>query len=179
MANYRKNYFCICEGQQETKLSYVEYDHAALFDYDFRKDRFKKSIEKCDKLMRDNAKKGKKKDAMKFYHAYSNVDFDLWMLLHKQDCRRTVTTTDAYKLDIRNAYGLAKDADIKDKKVIEGMLQQITLEDVKLAIQRAEKIRASKLPGDAQKVGDSICYDNPDLSIHEFVKMVLVDCGEM
>lgn len=123
MANYRKNYFCICEGQQKTmyldhlarllkkfpqrvvtfkhvendvlemKISYVEYDHAALFDYDFRKDRFKKSIEKCDKLMRDNAKKGKKKDA--------------------------------------------------------------------------------------QKVGDSICYDNPDLSIHEFVKMVLVDCGEM
>lgn len=209
MGMYRKSYYCICEGQQESmylkhiaslindfprkvvafkciegdvlemKVNYVEYDNVALFDHDLRKERFEKSIALCDKIMRDNAKKGKKKDAKKFYHAYSNLNFDLWMLLHKQNYSRMVSANDAYVADVRRAYGLVKDADIKDMKVIEAMLKQISLDDVKNAIGRAEKIRDAKLLEDGKKVGNSICYENPDLSIHEFLKCVLVDCGEM
>lgn len=208
MGMYRKSYYCICEGQQESmylnrlaslisdfprkvvafkcvegdvlemKVNYVEYDNVAFFDHDLRKNRFEESIRLCDKIMRDNAKKGKKKDAKKFYHAYSNLNFDLWMLLHKQNYNRIVTSNDSYVVDVRKVYGLAKDADIKDMKVIESILKQISLEDVKNAIERAEKIRNAKLPEDGKKIGNSVCYENPDLSIHEFLKCVLLDCGD-
>lgn len=208
MANYRKSYFCICDGQQETmylehvaklikdfprkvvsfkceegdvlekKLDYIEYDHAALFDHDGRDQRFVESILTCDRLMKNNSKKRKKKEAIKFYHAYSNLNFDLWLLLHKQDYAKTVIHNDSYIRDVRIAYGLKKDADIKDAGVIKTILEQIALEDVKQAICRAEKIRANKLEEDGKKAGNSVYYGNPDFSIHEFLKMVLVDSGD-
>lgn len=208
MANYRKTYFCICDGQQETmylahiakllkdfprkvidfkciegdvlnkKINYVEYDSVALFDHDGRVNRFEDSIELCDKIMRTNKKTGKKKDAKKFFHAYSNLNFDLWLLLHKQDYTKSVIGNDAYVHDVRKTYELPQTADIKNEKVIKTILSQIALEDVKQAIYRAEKIRNTKLPGDGKKIGDTICYDNPDLSIDIFLRMVLVDSGD-
>ena len=209
MANYRKTYFCICDGQQETmyldhiakllkdfprkvigfkciegsvlnrKINYVEYDNVALFDHDGNVGNFERSVKLCDKIMHDNCKTGKKKNAKKFYHAYSNLNFDLWLLLHKQDFTKSVTNNAAYIPYIRKAYRLSQDADIKNAKTIESMLRQISLEDVKIAISRAEKIRASKLPEDGKKIGDTICYNDPDFSINEFLKIVMIDSGDL
>ena len=80
MAQYRKQYLCICEGLQEKMYldhvaslvkefprkvikfntyidnphrltkTYEDYDSAALFDYDFNEVEFKRNIKLCDKL---------------------------------------------------------------------------------------------------------------------------------
>lgn len=80
MANYRRKYLCICDGQQETmyfshlaklikdfprkvvtfntfidyphrlEKRYEAYDSAAVFDFDHNEVEFRKIIEICDKL---------------------------------------------------------------------------------------------------------------------------------
>lgn len=202
---YRKTYFCVCEGQQEEmylkhvafllkkfpervvtfnttyglperlKKNYTEYDNAALFDYDFKDTEFRQNIKICEQLQR----KSRRENGKNVYHAYSNVNIDLWFILHKEDFNRPVATNDAYIADVRRIYGLNREADIKAKANLERILKQITLEDVRHAIRRADQIRAGKLESDCFMVGTVACYGNPDFSLHNFLKIVLQDCGEL
>lgn len=206
---YRKKYLCICDGQQEemylqhvarlvndfpnkvitfntyidTPLrlikTYEDYSCAALFDYDFDDVNFKRNIELCDKLNNKEKKSRKRKSDRFICHAYSNVNFDLWLILHKEDFNRSVCRTDAYVDDVRRIYGLGLNEDIKNKNTLNKILSQITLSDVKDAIRRAEKIRKEKDQNDATRIGSTITYSNPDFSIHEFLKAVLMDSGDL
>lgn len=199
---YRRSYYCVCEGQQEEmylkhierllkkpqervvtfnttqgsaerlKKTYTEYDNAALFDYDFKDTEFRQNINICEQLQRKSKEKN-------IYHAYSNVNFDLWLILHKEDYYKPVSANDAYVADVRRIYKLDSEADIKKKAVIEKILGKISLDDVKDAIRRAEQIRARKLESDCFVVGSFACYDNPDWYRHEFLKIVFKDCREM
>jgi len=99
--------------------------------------------------------------------------------LHKEDFRRSVTRNDAYISDVRKIYGLSSTDNIKNEKIINKILSQITLEDVKVAIKRAENIRNSKIKEDSKKIGNTEVYSNPDFSIHEFLKVVLEDSGDL
>lgn len=201
---YRKTYFCVCDGQQEEmylkhvafllkdfpervvtfnttqgsterlKKNYTEYDNAALFDYDFKDMKFRQNILICEQLQR----KSSRENGKNVYHAYSNVNIDLWFILHKEYFNRPVASNDAYVADVRRIYGLSREADIKEKANIDRILRQITLDDVKYAIRRAEQIRAGKLKSDCFMVGNVICYGNPDFSLHEFLKVVLRNCGK-
>ncbi|KWX80527.1 hypothetical protein AMQ84_03505 [Paenibacillus riograndensis] len=164
--------------QRLHKTSYEEYDNAALFDYDFKEEEFRRNIEICDKLDKKYASV-KSRPAKRVYHAFSNVNFDLWLILHKIDFNKSVSANHEYLKDLRRVYNLEKDADIKSEKLISKVLEQITLDDVKSAIGRADKIRNQKMYTDHINIGSSICYPNPDFSIHNFIKEVLVNCGEM
>ncbi len=146
-----------------------------MFDYDFKEEEFRRNLTICEQLQR-KSRRGKGKNV---YHAYSNVNIDLWFILHKEDFNRPVTSNDAYIADVRRIYGLGRESDIKEKANLEKILKQITLEDVKQAIRRAEQIRDSKLESDRFMVGSFTCYENPDFSLHEFLKIVLFDCGEL
>jgi len=202
---YRKTYFCVCDGQQEEmylkhvafllkifpervvtfnttrgsaerlKKNYTDYDNAALFDYDFKDTEFRQNIIICEQLRR----KSRREKGKNVYHAYSNVNIDLWFILHKEDFNRPVASNDAYVVDVRRIYGLNREADIKERGNLERILRQITLEDVRHAIRRADQIRAGKLESDCFMVESVACYDNPDFSLHDFLKIVLQDCGEL
>lgn len=52
-------------------------------------------------------------------------------------------------------------------------MEQITLDDVKQAVERAEKIHKEKLPCDATNINGEIYYPNPDFSIHKFISTVI------
>lgn len=142
----RRIYLCICEGQQETmylahiarllthfpervvkfnttigspselKKHYEEYDSAALFDQDGRQNAFEEGIRVCQALDRLGQRSRSKKHV---YHAYSNVNFDLWLILHKEDFTRPVASNDAYVPDVRRIYRLGREADIKEINVID------------------------------------------------------------
>lgn len=202
---YRKTYFCVCEGQQEEmylkhvafllkkfpervvtfnttqgsserlKKNYTEYDNASLFDYDFKDIEFRQNISICEQLQR----KSRREKGKNVYHAYCNVNIDLWFILHKEDFNRPVASNDAYISDVRRIYGLHREADIKEKATLDKILKQITLDDVKHAIRRAEQIREGKLESDCFMVESAACYSNPDFSLHRFLKILLQDCGEM
>lgn len=208
MVRYRKTYLCVCEGQQERMYldhvarlikdfpqkvvtfnsyidspyrltkTYEDYDSAAIFDFDFNKVEFERNIEICDKLNREQNPTSRR-NGRYIYHAYSNVNFDLWLILHKEDYNREVSRNDAYIPDVRRIYGLIPTDNIKNKETIKKILDQITLQDVKDAINRAEKIRSCKIKNDALNVGNSVIYSNPDFSIHEFLKKVLRESGDL
>lgn len=208
MGWYRKSYLCVCEGQQEElylkhiafllknfpervvtfnpivgnsdKLNkvYTEYDSAVLFDYDFNETKFRNNILICDKLRNAN-RPTKRKKGKKVFHAYSNVNFDLWLILHKEDYNKPVYKNNAYINDVRRIYGLNSDDDIKNKNVIEKILSQITKDDVKKAIKRAKNIRDKKIDEDKIVIGSTVCYSNPDFSIDKFLEFVFIDCNEM
>ncbi len=208
MGKYRKTYLCICDGQQETmylnhlamlikdfpqkvvkfntfedsphrlEKRYEDYDSAAVFDFDHNDVEFKRNIEICDSLNK-KLKPSKRKEGRHIYHAYSSVNFDLWLILHKEDYNKSVTRNDAYATDVRRVFGLKSSDNIKNQKVIKRILSQITLEDVKVAIGRAEMIRKSKVKADSTKIENTTIYSNPDFSIHEFLRVVLKDSGDL
>ncbi|MBM7560881.1 RloB domain-containing protein [Fusibacter tunisiensis] len=208
MGKYRKTYLCICDGQQETmylnhvaklikdfphkvvkfntfedspyrlEKRYEAYDSAAVFDFDNNEVEFKKNIEICDSLNK-KLKPLKRKEGRHIYHAYSSVNFDLWLILHKEDYNKSVTKNDAYISDIRRIFDLNQTDNIKNEEVINKILSQITLDDVKSAIRRAETIRKNKVKADSTKIGNTTIYSNPDFSIHEFLRAVLADSGDL
>ena len=75
----------------------------AVFDYDNNKKEFQDKIKIC--------KKGK------IYIAYSNLNFDLWLLLHKIPFNKIVTNNDDYIDYIRKEYGLEKMIILKRKVI--------------------------------------------------------------
>lgn len=203
---YRAQYFCICEGQQEelyldhlgallktpqrtVKFKHIRgtaadlkrgdpfgYDKAVLFDHDCKKARFIQQIEACDAA----EKRRTNRQEPHTYHAYSNLNFDLWLALHSPNYKGVGAAhkTDAYHKLVRVCFGLDAEANIKEERVIRDILKQITLDNVKLAIHRAEEIRAQKLESDKHQAGNTDWYDNPDFSIDKFLKSVLKDAGE-
>lgn len=200
---YKKTVFCVVEGQQEElylkhlanllsdfprkivkfniskgtadKLrgNGIEYDSVCIFDHDFDEILFSKNLETCIELDRKYNRKARE-DRRRIHHAFSNICFDLWLLLHKKEFRRPINTTDGYVNEIRKAFGLPSDADIKNKETIEAILKQISLEDVSKAISRAESIKSSKLAIDIRRTSKGAeYYDNPDTSVDIFIKELL------
>lgn len=93
----------------------------------------------CLKL---NAKRNKNDTVVD--HAYSSICFDLWLVLHKKFVNRSARSAKEYIVDVREVYSLSKEANIKSKKIMEQILAQITLDDVKTAILNIERFRNSK-----------------------------------
>jgi hypothetical protein len=72
-----------------------------------------------------------------------------------------------------------READIKERANLERILNQITLEDVRHAIRRADQIRTGKLESDCFMVNSVACYGNPDFSLHDFIKIVLQETAKI
>lgn len=190
-----KNYLCVVEGQQEKmylehlfkllgsssinfnivikkpvylRKIYIEYDSVCVFDYDFNKTEFEKNLSTCIELNRNNKQRN-------IYHAYSNVCFDLWLILHKEHFNKPVSVSKGYVGEVRKIFNLSKEADIKSRDVIEKILEQITIADVRKAIERAKKICVEKPPNDAIQIDkyEYKYYPDPYFSIHEFIEIVL------
>lgn len=198
MMRYFKTYRCVVDGQQEKmylkhlgkmlsdfpqiqisfnisignpkilEKSYEEYNSAFLFDFDNDRRKFEENLDMCITL------NNKQKDKT-VYSAYSNICFDLWLVLHKEDYFKHVTNNNDYVDLVRELYGLEKTANIKSERVIRKILDQITLNDVNDAIYRAKKIRKEKQETDIIMTQSSKgkYYDNPDIELYRFIEDVI------
>lgn len=127
----------------------------AVFDYDLNKTEFEKKVKLCKRTR----------------ILYSNLNFDLWLLLHKKKFKKSVTENNDYIDEVRKAYKLDTTADIKKEDNINRILEQIGIEDIKFAIENAEEIMNEKLESDKILVKKGFSYyENPSMSIHEFFK---------
>lgn len=132
----------------------------------------------------DMAKASRLKSGVNCALGYSNLTFELWILLHKMDCRRTLDNKNQYLGLLNQAYKSKFETlrKFKQEKNFKKVLNSIDLEDVKTAIQRAEAIRR-------QNEQDSIptiykkkykyFKKNPDCSLQEFIREILEDSGLM
>ena len=107
---------------------------------------------------------------------YSNYCFDLWLVLHKKEYDGTVQNQDGYADVLRSVYGLEPDANIKKEKRVRQIVDQIDLQDVKLAIHRAESIadnNKNKNGRDVDKAAEFIkkqsVYDGVIVNTSEYI----------
>ena len=112
---------------------------------------------------------------------YSNFSFELWMILHKMECGTSLTDRKKYLSKINQAYRKEfKSLDAyKEAKGFSSCLACLTLEDVKHAVQRAQKL-CTIYKANQKKF---VCYkkvtyaeDNPYLTVGELVGNILNCC---
>ena len=121
---------------------------------------------------------GIRKNGVEVDHAYSNICFDLLLVLHKAFLSRSANSAKEYVNDVRELYSLSNEADIKSREVMMKILAQITLDDVKTAIFNAEGIRKNKTEDSKIIINDTdYYYHDPDFSINIFLKKVLEKSG--
>ena len=114
---------------------------------------------------------------------YTNLTFELWMILHKMNCYGSLNDKRQYLRFINQAFDEAFE-DLREYKYEKGfkrILGKITLEDVLCAIARAKEItRRSK--ADFDNYRETVCgYEyythNPSLSIWQSIESILGECG--
>lgn len=130
------------------------------------------------KEMSDAEKTGK---SVTYELGYSNIDFELWIILHKKNLIKTMTRKSAYLKEINNAYStnFGHISDYKMERNFKSILDQITLEDIKKAISRAEHIVSQRNSDSTPNIlyGYKWYSNNPSLSLHNAIKKILTECG--
>lgn len=130
------------------------------------------------KKMKDAEKLGK---SIKYELGYSNIDFELWIILHKKDLFGSAGSKQQYLAYLNHIFGMNFQGlkEYKEEHNFLQILSKITLDDVKRAIIRAENI-CKQRQSDSTSI-KSYGYEwfdkNPSLSVHIIVKRILLECG--
>lgn len=150
----------------------------AVFDVEDNAVEHRKRFENTLKEMKASEKLGK---SIKYELGYSNIDFELWIILHKKDLFYSVGSKSQYLKNINEVFGTKFEGlrEYKKEKSFKQILSQITLNDVKTAIIRAETItNQRKSEGNSIKTCGYEWFDkNPALSVHNVIKKILSECG--
>lgn len=112
---------------------------------------------------------------------YSNLTFDLWIILHKTDCNGCIFHRDSYYTHINRAYNEQFSCmdDYKHENNFKRCLGKLNLADVKCAVTRAKNIMQHN-----QDVGYTLYEykgykyykENPSLDIWEAIEKILMQC---
>jgi hypothetical protein len=133
----------------------------------------------------DNMKKAKRLGKQIDYKfGYSNLTFDLWIILHKQDLNHTIAHRDNYVESLNRAYNeqFRSMDEYKRKANFERILRNITLSDVKNAIRRAKNImQINEERGYIlhEYKGYKYYKENPSLMVWDAIEKILIDCKLM
>lgn len=100
--------------------------------------------------------------------AYSNQNFNYFLILHKKFIYKQTTKSDNYEKELIKTYNLDKNSDIKSKESISKILEQINLEDIKFAIKNINKVN-SETERTQKQIAPNI-YEQPFLNILEFLE---------
>ncbi|MDC7244648.1 MAG: RloB family protein [Sphaerochaetaceae bacterium] len=157
-------------------LSQTEITH--IFDRESEDQEHEKKFENT--LMRMKEAQKKKKD-IRYKLGYSNFSFELWILLHKTDCCKTLNHRGQYFSLINRTFGenFSSMDEYKEEKNFNRILDTFTLDDVWSAIRRSERImKNNKDKGYTahQYLGYEYYTVNPSLSVWEVVKKILTEC---
>lgn len=126
-------------------------------------------------------KKASESKKLEYHLGYSNYSFELWMIFHKQDCFGSLGGKRDYLSNINRAFGTGYQ-DLNEYKAennFQHCLQQITLDDVRAAIRRAEHVINQKRTTGEQEIAFAkhrYYRSNPALSIHLVIKHILTEC---
>lgn len=138
-------------------------------------------IVKFESILKE-MKEAKKYKNINYLLGYSNLTFELWMILHKMDFYAPVNDKTKYLQPIQKAFD-EKFEDFqyfKQEDTFKRCLNKLTIEDVKCAIKRAEKIARDNKKNSKVLVSHcnySYYRENPSMSINDVVKKIIVECG--
>lgn len=111
---------------------------------------------------------------------YSNLTFELWLILHKQSCNAVLTDRSQYLQHINRAFDESFESmkRFKEKGNFERCLRKLTLDDVRAAIKRSHQIMKTNSENGLrlyQYNGFEYYLDNPSLTVYESVEKILGD----
>lgn len=124
----------------------------------------------------------KKRPYVGYKLGYSNFTFELWMILHKIQYNRPLSSRFQYLDGIKKAFGVdfeSLEVYKTDKNFHYILNQYIKIPDVINAIKNAKKIKSAHVEANDRLVnlyGYKFYRDNPDLTIDECVGEILHSC---
>ena len=129
----------------------------------------------------DELRKAEKDFRILYELGYSNYTFELWLLLHVADMTHSVQNRNSY-LAYVNRYFNKNYSNLNQYKQEDefcNILNEfITLQSVKMAIDRAEKILQYNINNNKQQCYKKFNYfqNNPDLTVHRVVQKIFNTC---
>lgn len=161
-SKYMKRSAILCE---ERKVVHV-FDHEG-------------NVENFRTILKQMSDASKQKN-MKYVLGYTNIDFELWMILHKQDFFKSVESQKDYLGPINSAFN-EKFQSLKDYKVennFKRVLSFLRLEDVRSAIRRSGRIQKDCEEFQKCQKWSGFCWfdANPSLSLHTCIADVFDYC---
>lgn len=132
-----------------------------------------------DSLKEANGINGKQ---INYRMGYSNLTFELWMVLHKINCNGFVNDRAHYLRYINSAFDekFLELRTYKEERNFKRVLNKVTLDDVRRALDRAKTIMQRNADAGHRPIqykGFSYYFNNPSLSIHESVEKILIESG--
>ena len=131
----------------------------------------------------DEMREAERTFSISYSLGYSNYTFELWMLLHVADMNYAVADRTAYLRPINQYFHRSYRSlnEFKNAAEFQRILDEfITLDAVLEAVKRAERIvnqneQQHKVKQTYRKF--SFFRDNPDVTVHKVVQMMLDACG--
>ena len=113
---------------------------------------------------------------------YSNLSFDLWMILHKRSCNAELANVDGYLRHINSAFSASFESmkKYKEEANFKRCLGELSLADVKTAIDRAKNIMLRNQRDGyplTQYKGYAYYIHNPSLDLWQPIEAMLQECG--
>lgn len=136
-------------------------------------------IKKFTSIM-DDIKDARKVVKVEYNLAYSNLCFELWLILYKVKFSKKLTNKEDYLNEINKIYDLNCSSweNLKAAHNMDKIMNQITIDDILRAIKNAKEIQ--KYNFNTYKIIEykkSKYYkENPSLNINEFVEFVFNVC---
>lgn len=121
---------------------------------------------------------------IKYFFGYTNLTFDLWIVLHMSNCSASINDRKQYLSYINKAYGenFESMTDYKKEANFKRILNKLTINNVIDAIHKSEKIMKNNHDMGYtlhQYKGFKYYRENPSLEIHTVIKKILTECGLM
>ncbi len=112
---------------------------------------------------------------------YSNLTFDLWIVLHKANCNGSLAHRRLYLPYINSAYceNFENMDEYKQENNFKRILNQLTLGNVKDAVDRAKEIMKRNAENGyslQEYKGYRYYKENPSLTVWEVIERVLMEC---
>ena len=126
-------------------------------------------------------------DADNIFCGYSNLAFELWLILHKQPFNQQIANKNDYLRTINQLYNtnFKSHSELTESRHFNHVLSMISISDVKNAIQNAKYLRQNKHNSNSKTVcitsKKSIRFfeSNPDTLVYEIIEKIFKDCQLM
>lgn len=139
-------------------------------------------VERFMEVMRNMKKAQDLGKQVKYKLCYSNLTFDLWIILHKVDCYTQFAHRKNYLSVINRAYNEKFESmkEFKEGKNLERCLKKLNIDNVMDAVSRANKIMRKNTDNGympQQFMGYKYYRENPSLEVGNVIGNILSDCG--
>ena len=170
----RNAYKPVAKRKDNKKLPYIHVQDIEDYYSEFHKNKFFGMI--------DEMREAEREFGISYELGYSNYTFELWMLLHVADMDYSVQDRKAYLSPINRWFhrDFADLDEFKQEAAFQEILDEfVTLDSIRHAIRRAEKIveqNAQDRKASENYRGLTFYHDNPDVSVHEVVRLIFEVC---